>query len=149
MTSDAPKIYANRYKVVRKLGKGAFGTVFLVNDSKLNDNDDNAKALKVSEIEDFEMEETQSVIKEARMMSKLNHPYIVKFMDSFLDKNSICILTEFCEGGDLTDFIKNMKINGEQMNEEKASRWFTQMLLGTSYLHSKRMLHRDLKSRYS
>ena len=45
-------------------------------------------------------------INEVNILSKLEHPHIVKYYDSFIDKQYLNIIMEFCEGGDLANFLK-------------------------------------------
>lgn len=53
---------------------------------------------------------------------------------------------ECCEAGDLSSFLKTLKKNGEILNEKLIAFWFIQLLFGIRALHSKNILHRDLKS---
>lgn len=46
---------------------------------------------------ELQPDETVDAVREARVLSKLDHPSIVKFNDSFIDGESFCIVTEFCE----------------------------------------------------
>jgi serine/threonine protein kinase len=46
-------------------------------------------------------------INEVTILSKLDHPNIVKYYDSFIEKNYLNIIMEFCEGGDLSNVLKN------------------------------------------
>jgi NIMA (never in mitosis gene a)-related kinase len=46
-------------------------------------------------------------INEVTILSKLDNPYIVKYYDSFIEKNFLNIIMEFCEGGDLHSHLKS------------------------------------------
>lgn len=48
--------------------------------------------------------------------------------------------------GDLSTYLKNLKKNGQRLDEKIIGYWFTQLLFGLRVLHSKNILHRDLKS---
>ena len=67
-------------------------------------------------------------------------------MDSFLSRNgeSLCICMEYCDGGDLASQIKAAKRH--LFSESKILHYFVQMALGLHYMHSNRVLHRDLKT---
>ncbi|XP_071823810.1 serine/threonine-protein kinase Nek11-like isoform X2 [Apostichopus japonicus] len=84
---------------------------------------------------------------EAKLLSKLHHPNIVKFYDSFLDGEFFCIITEYCEGGDLDDMITATKKAGKSLDQSLIMDWFVQLTLAVQHMHSRRVLHRDLKTR--
>ncbi|XP_052818938.1 serine/threonine-protein kinase Nek11-like isoform X3 [Mya arenaria] len=144
-----PKVWVNRYQYIKKLGKGNFGTAYLCKDlrHKATDEDGNLKVLKEISVGDLQPDETVDAMHEAKLLSKLNHPSIVKFHDSFIDGEYFCIVTEYCEGGDLDMKILEHKKNKRQVDEKMVLDWFVQLVLAVHYMHSLRVLHRDLKTR--
>ncbi|CAE1311396.1 NEK11 [Acanthosepion pharaonis] len=84
---------------------------------------------------------------EARLLSQLSHPNIVKFLGKFIDREFFCIITEYCEGGDLDKYIEGCQKKKQPISEKRVLDWFVQLLLGVDYIHARRILHRDLKSR--
>lgn len=85
--------------------------------------------------------------REAKLLGSLRHPFIVRFYASFLEKEDFCIVTEYCEGGDLDYHLQQLKDRGLAMPEGHVMEWFIQLLLGVTYLHERLVLHRDLKTK--
>ncbi|XP_053322307.1 serine/threonine-protein kinase Nek11 [Spea bombifrons] len=139
-------LIAKRYFVQQRLGRGSFGTVYLVLDKKAKD-EEKLKVLKEIPVGELNPNETVQANQEAQLLSKLDHPAIVKFHASFLEKESFCIITEYCEGKDLDCKIQECKKNGENIGESQVVEWFIQLLLGVNYMHERRILHRDLKAK--
>lgn len=144
-----PRVLANRYEVVNKLGKGNFGTAYLCKDlrCKTKGAEGQYKVLKEISVGDLQPDETVDAMHEAKLLSKLDHPGIVQFHDSFIDGEYFCIVTEFCEGGDLDALINDSKKTKKTFDEKIVMDWFVQLLLAVHYMHSRRVLHRDLKTR--
>ena len=130
------------YDPIRLLGEGSFGKVYLMRDKKLR----KFVCVKIIKIKNIPKKEREATKNEVDLLKKLNHPNIVRYIDSFLSKNkeSLCISMEYCDGGDLATQIKNAKRN--LFNESKILHWFVQIALGLHYMHTNRVLHRDLKT---
>uniref|UniRef100_UPI00398EADD1 serine/threonine-protein kinase Nek11 isoform X1 n=2 Tax=Pristiophorus japonicus TaxID=55135 RepID=UPI00398EADD1 len=138
-------LIAKRYLVKERLGRGSFGMVYLVLDQKSRKGEEQ-KVLKEISVGDLEPNETVEANLEAQLLSKLDHPAIVKFYSSFVEQYSFCIITEYCEGRDLQCKIEEYKGAGLTFPEIQVIEWFIQLLLGAQYMHERRILHRDLKS---
>merc|ERR1719210_68130 len=91
-------------------------------------------------------QEKEDALKESQVLSSLKHPYIVRYRESFHEDGWLCIVMDYCEGGDLSDKIKKMRQSGKAFNQEQVLRWFTQSILALKYIHDMHILHRDLKS---
>ncbi|XP_059124495.1 serine/threonine-protein kinase Nek11 isoform X1 [Peromyscus eremicus] len=139
-------LIARRYVLQQKLGSGSFGTVYLVSDKKAKQGEE-LKVLKEISVGELNPNETLQASVEAQLLSKLNHPAIVKFYASFVEQNNFCIITEYCEGRDLDYKIQEYKEAGKIFPENQIVEWFIQLLLGVDYMHERRILHRDLKSK--
>ncbi|KAM6160148.1 serine/threonine-protein kinase Nek11 [Erethizon dorsatum] len=145
--STSPRtLIAKRYVLQQKLGSGSFGTVYLVSDKKARQGEE-LKVLKEISVGGLNPNETVQANLEAQLLSKLDHPAIVKFYASFVEQDSFCIITEYCEGRDLDYKIQEYKEAGEIFTENQIIEWFIQLLLGVDYMHERRILHRDLKSK--
>ncbi|XP_048366430.1 serine/threonine-protein kinase Nek11-like [Sphaerodactylus townsendi] len=105
------------------------------------------KVLKEISVGDLKPNETVQANLEAQLLSRLDHPAIVKFYTSFVEGQSFCIITEYCEGRDLDFKIQEYKEAGKVFPESQIIEWFIQLLLGVNYMHERRILHRDLKAK--
>ncbi|XP_055151428.2 serine/threonine-protein kinase Nek11 isoform X15 [Symphalangus syndactylus] len=135
--STYPKtLIARRYVLQQKLGSGSFGTVYLVSDKKAKRGEE-LKVLKEISVGELNPNETVQANLEAQLLSKLDHPAIVKFHASFVEKDNFCIITEYCEGRDLDDKIQEYKQAGKIFPENQIIEWFIQLLLGVDYMHER------------
>lgn len=89
----------------------------------------------------------KGIYRERNVLSLFDSPYIVKYQDSFFSSGKLCIVTEYCEGRDLAQKIKQLKNDGIKLPEEKIVHWFSQLLSACEYIHSQNILHRNIKPR--
>ncbi|KAI5092482.1 serine/threonine-protein kinase Nek11, partial [Silurus meridionalis] len=139
-------LLANRYMIQQRLGRGSFGTVYLIEDTK-STTTDKLKVLKEISVGDLKPDETVKATQEAQLLSQLHHPAILRFYTSFLERDAFCIITEFCEDGDLECKLEQVRVSGEALPESQIREWLVQLLLGVDYMHQRRILHRDLKTK--
>ena len=83
---------------------------------------------------------------EAKLLSQIKSNYVVKYYDSFIDNNNLYIVMEYCEGGDLFQYIEKNRKKKIKLKEKIIWQIFIQMILGLYSIHKKKILHRDLKS---
>ena len=149
------------YKIIKLIGKGAFGEVYKVS------KDNKYYALKIYQIKNDDTsssneykESIKSIENEIKILSQLDNPFIVKLYEVFsLNPNSellknndieeqqmMCLVLELCENGDLNDKIKEKKQKNEFFSENEILQYFYEILQGLYYLHKNRVIHRDLKT---
>ena len=90
----------NNFEILSKIGDGAFSQVYKVKRKS------NGKlyALKKVKLATLNEKEKENSLNEVRILAGIKHPNIISYKDSFLDGNTLCIIMEFADGGDL--FVK-------------------------------------------
>src|SRR6516162_4992624 len=102
---DPTKI--GRYRIIRRLGQGGFGRVYLAHDDDL----DRPVAIKVPNPERIErLEDVEAYLNEARILARLDHPSIVPVYDVGRTKDGLCfVVSKLIEGSDLAARIKEAR----------------------------------------
>lgn len=129
------------YKELRKIGEGSFGKAVLV---KALDSDKEL-VCKMVDVSKASPKETQDAVKEGKLLAQFKHPYVVRYRDNFLESGWLCIIMDYCEGGELGKEIQKAKKSRKPFTEDQILRWLTQATLALKYIHDKHILHRDLK----
>lgn len=84
---------------------------------------------------------------EVRVLGMLKHPNIIKYYESFLHERAMMIVMEYAAGGSLNDLIQLRANEGIYLEEEEEIAFlFAQIILPMHHIHSKNILHRDLKA---
>ncbi len=127
-----------RYRLVRVLGEGAFGRVYLGFDEELQ----RQVAIKVPTEERFQKpEDAQQYLEEARKVASLHHPNIVPVYDTGrTEDGSIYVISKFIEGGTLGDRIKN-----NRPDHDEAAKLIALCSQALQHAHNRRLIHRDIK----
>ena len=125
------------------LGKGSFGQVYL---SRFKD-DNTIYATKVYNREKLEGTEAMKYLTdEIVIMNELQHPNIVKFADVKKTKKHFYIVMEFCNGGELEKALEKYQLKyGKPFSEEIVQHLMRQIIDAFRYIHSKNIMHRDIK----
>ena len=134
----------NDFIIMKLLGKGSFGSVYLVKRKK----DDQIYAMKRINLPKSPTNEKQAALNEIRLLASLSHPNIIGYKETFCDilTGDLCIVMEYGDGGDLAKRIEFNKKNNLLFEENMIWKWIIQLLNGVIFLHSHHIMHRDLKS---
>lgn len=84
-----------KYTQVRTIGQGSFGKAILVR----NTADGKLYVMKQINVTQMSRKERDEALNEIKVLSALNHPNIVTYRESFVEKNAIAIIMDYCEGG--------------------------------------------------
>ncbi len=133
-----PNDCIGRYTIIRTLGSGGFGIVYLAHDPKLGRN----VAIKVSRSLDSLPDKLRtSLVDEARAAASLDHPNIIRVFDVDQWQNRTYVVMELVEGKSLADIIAKQ----ESIALPRALGIMRQIALALEQLHAKGIIHRDLK----
>eukprot|EP00826_Nyctotherus_ovalis_P017615 TRINITY_DN15196_c0_g1_i4.p1 TRINITY_DN15196_c0_g1~~TRINITY_DN15196_c0_g1_i4.p1 ORF type:complete len:397 (-),score=113.93 TRINITY_DN15196_c0_g1_i4:148-1338(-) len=96
----------------------------------------------------MDKKQREEAVLEIHILKYMRHPYIVTYRESFMDKTNrcLCIVMDYADGGDLYTRIAQQKKVAKPFSESQILDWFLQICLALKHIHSKRILHRDLKT---
>ena len=124
------------YKILQKVGQGNYGSVYKIQKIQTGE----IMAAKICKIES---NNSESFKREINMLKQCDSPYILKYYGSYIKKNIIWIVLEFCEGGSLLDI---MRITNEYYTEKEIASIIKMVLKGLQFLHAQKKIHRDIKA---
>jgi cGMP-dependent protein kinase len=125
-------------QVVKLLGKGTFGTVFLVTDV-LKHRFFALKSVSKAKIEAYKIQD--NLLLERKILLSLDHVMALKLVKTFKDSKRIYFLTEYVKGQDLFDVIRILNL----LTEQSARFYISCIVLVLDYLHERDIIFRDLK----
>ena len=126
------------YIVKHTIGKGTFSRVKL----GINKYSGEKVAIKIlDKLKIVEKEDLERIIREMRMLSELDNEHVIKVYQIYEDDNHYLIIMEYCEGGELFNYI----VEKQKLSENETAFFYYQIIEGIEYIHSKGIAHRDLK----
>lgn len=137
-----PQIIADTYEILRKLGAGGGGNVYLARHLRL----DKQVVLKADKRKVTTSPEL--LRREVDVLKNLKHPYIPRVYDYFVEEDTVYTVMDYVEGESLDKALKR----GERFSQAQVIQWAVQLLQALAYLHSpthgdppKGYLHSDIK----
>lgn len=122
-------------ELLKKIGSGTYGEVYHARYIETGA-ETAVKIVKIDQGDDWEVIQQEVII-----LQECKHPNIVAYMGSYLSKERLWITMEFCSGGSVQDLYR---VNGP-LGEEQIALISRDTLKGLSYLHSRQIIHRDIK----
>ena len=134
----------NDFQIISKLGEGAYSTVFKV--KRIIDNQ--IYALKKVKLLNLSEKEKENSLNEVRILASVKSNFVVSYKEAFFDEkdNTLCIVMEFADRGDLYQKIVAHKKSAKFFEESDIWRIFIHLVKGLKALHDLKILHRDMKS---
>ena len=125
------------YKVIKNIGEGSFGKVDLVEHLITG----KIRAMKVIQKKNMAQQNNEaSVLNELNILKKIDHQNVVRVYEFFSDADNYYLITEYCEGGDLYESVKD-----KRLSEVQVACIMYQILSALNHLHKMKIMHRDLK----
>jgi serine/threonine protein kinase len=123
-----------KYEILRSLGSGGFGSVYLAKDTWL----DIKVAIKVPHKQSAEL---YKLLKEPRLQAALSHPNIVRMLAAEKEKNVFFMVMEYVKGPTLEKILEKERVLGC----EQALDYVKQVAYGIDHAHKNKIIHRDLR----
>ena len=132
------EIFIGDYIVKHTIGKGTFSRVKL----GVNKYSGEKVAIKIlDKTKIVEKEDLERIIREMEMLAELDNDHVIKVYQIYEDDNNYLIIMEYCEGGELFNYI----VEKQKLSENETAFFYYQIIEGIEYIHSKGIAHRDLK----
>jgi len=133
--------HVDNFEELSILCERSFSTVL-----KVKRKTDNAiYAMKKISVDGISHEDIQKAFNEMRFLASSHHENIVRLHESFLTRNHICVVLEFCSHGDLAQEIESQQRMHTFFDEQTIWNYFIQILEALHYLHKNSIVHRDVK----
>ena len=131
-------INSHDFNLIKKLGKGSFGTVYLV-EHKTSKILYAMKILDKGQIKENDLIENSKI--ERIILSRFNYPFIVDLIYSFQSNSKLFLVTEYISGGDMYLLLKKLK----RLSKRMIKIYISEIILCLGYLHENKCIYRDLK----
>jgi len=125
------------FEIEEKLGEGSFGVVYRARHK------DSGYPLAIKDFDVYDVEEADPIAKEIEILKKCNHPHVVSYFGSCSPPSKLWILMDYCGLGSLNDVMNSLD---RPFKEKEIALICQQSLVGLIYLHSKQIIHRDVKA---
>eukprot|EP00927_Polykrikos_kofoidii_P049181 TRINITY_DN43290_c0_g1_i1.p1 TRINITY_DN43290_c0_g1~~TRINITY_DN43290_c0_g1_i1.p1 ORF type:complete len:895 (-),score=151.55 TRINITY_DN43290_c0_g1_i1:93-2777(-) len=102
-------------------------------------------ALKRVQIFDMDSEARRECNAEVNLLKSLDHPAIIRYLDSFIEASELVIVLELAPHGDLANVCRQLKQDGRVLEESQIWAVVMQVCDALSYMHEHRVMHRDIK----
>ncbi len=140
-TLPSGTVLHGRYRIVRVLGSGGFGHVYLSVDLQTNQQYAIKEYLVTGASGKAQLEH------EVRVLGQLHHPNLPAFQAAFDERGRYYVVLGYIEGSDLTDYIRVIRQRNEVVPLARTMTWIISICDAVTFLHSQNppVIHRDIK----
>ena len=129
------------FQVLAELGRGSYGIVYKVQSLR----DSQVYVLKKICMKHMKPKHQAAALKEVQILRTISHPHIIRYHTSFVEDDALHILMEYAEEGDLYRLLKEQRRKKKYFAEREVWRFAHELALAVEYLHSRNVMHRDIK----
>ena len=130
---------AKKYLKIKEITNGTYSKIYIVQ------NKTDLKSYCCKEILKNKVADLAKFKNEINILSKMDHPNIIRLYEIFEDDRYISLIMELCKGGELFTKINELAEKDESFSEKEAVKIFKQLISAVSYCHAQGICHRDLK----
>ncbi len=132
----------NNYKIVKNLGQGSYGSVYLAKNlvSKSNDEYVAIKKFLMNDKSSY-----NSFKNEVKILKRIKSNYLVRIIDYYKDSQYMYLVMEYAPKGDLEGYIRSLFKNNKKIDYKFLDTVIYQLTEGLNVLHKNNIIHRDIK----
>ncbi|GMF41936.1 unnamed protein product [Phytophthora fragariaefolia] len=127
------------FEILKMLGKGSFGKVYMARERGTDGKIYAMKVLRKSEL--VKRNQVGHTMMERRIMSSIDHPFIVGLKYSFQTASKLVMVSDYCCGGEIFFHLKKFRSFSEAMVRFYAA----ELVAAIGHLHERDIIYRDLK----
>ena len=124
------------FRLIRMLGTGAFGCVWLAHDQQL----DCQVAIKIPRLEQLDAKQAEQFFREARAAAQLRHANIVHVREAGRDGDTLYIASDYIAGANLKEWL-----SGQRLSFRESAELIAKLAEALEHAHNQGVVHRDLK----
>jgi serine/threonine protein kinase len=144
-TNQVKKLLANRYELQQVLGQGGFGRTYLTLDRYRFNEPCVVKEFLPQHLGEYESQKSRELFeREAKILDRIDHPQIPKFLAYFEENEQLFIVQEYVKGRTYASVLRERQQHGKAFSELEIINWLKALLPVLSYLHDRQIVHRDI-----
>eukprot|EP00759_Apiculatamorpha_spiralis_P007922 PhF_6_TR14968/c9_g1_i2/m.23506/K08857/NEK1_4_5; NIMA (never in mitosis gene a)-related kinase 1/4/5 len=136
-----PPFLADTYQVIECIGRGGYGSAFVVTRKNETLQPPPQYVAKIL----YTTTDSERVLHEIGNLAQCEHLNIIRQIDAVTNDKTVVLIMEYADGGDLGKEIYTRRLNKTEFVEEEVTVILAQACLALHHIHSKGILHRDVK----